>query len=501
MIPAEMVHAGLLYVPERYVLKEAIERYTMRNPAFAQAVANSGNKNPDIPKTIQAYKELKGYIGFPPYSEPKLLASEELPIRDLRSHGEDFEFTFREDKAELRPDLVSEQRLAVKKLLNRGHGMLVAKPGQGKTNTFIWLMSKIKKSTIIFVHTSQLQKQWFRRFTEPDPKIGNVAWTNVTKEDIALLGDGKKKYSGQPIIIATLQMTGRSIIHNKEVMHKVGMAIVDECHHLSADTFHPCMAACRAFHKFGATATPYRTDKLDKIFYDHLGGIAAVMRNVSLTPTVNIWPFYTGVDLDDCTTKTGKPFLPGMINVLCASDTYNDFILGLALMRLMEGHKVVMISHRADHCVKIAARVRQEGYKANFIVASYTGPDDKPKTLSVKKREARYDNQFIAATPGCMIEGIDIPDISCVQFVTPFGAKNMVEQGCGRAQRHFPGKLDPVIDDVLQEDHRMLVNLGNKRRRHYGSFHWPVYYREGSGYTVDPVARAMSQHITAEEEF
>jgi len=279
------------------------------------------------------------------------------------------------------------------------------------------------------------------------------------------------------IVIAVRRTSQHDILKDIQTRNGnfvAGGVLVSNCHHMSAETFHPCLSALRSRHKFGATATPYRTDKLDRIFLDHLGGISVVMADLSMIPTVYRHVLHTGVDLMGCETRTGEPFLPEIINRLVADDRYNGFLVDLAFSRARAGYRVLVISDRADHCVYLTEQLCLRGMDANFIVGSYTDADGKKKALSLKKREARYGHQIIVATPGCMMEGIDIPTLEVVQFVTPFSAKGRVHQGAGRALRKLMGKKNPIVDDIVQEDHKMLRYMGAKRLRYYRQFGWPV---------------------------
>ena len=467
----DAVLAGLLYIPKESLANNAILRYTLDNPAYSGAI-KSGVRNPKMSKKIVVVRDFNDYHGFPPYAEPLLVGAPGLHIKDLRVSDGPFAFKFDEERLKSRPKFYPHQKIACDKLVTRGHGILVAKPAHGKTNIMIWALSKIGKKAIIFVNQGQLAGQWKERFLD---------WTDIKESDICMLGNGEKGYNGEPICIAMFQTSYQSLLSDKEIMHNFPVCVGDEIHHLSALTFAPSFGACRAFHKFGCTATPYREDKLDRIFMDNLGGITAVVPDLSLTPDINIWPFTGPIDMSGCVTCMGEPFLPEMINRLVDDAAFNDLCFTIMSLRQQQGYKSIMISDRSDHCVMMAERLKNAGFDATFIVSGYhdiiTG---KPKTLSVKRRKERYIHKAICATPGCMGEGIDIDDLDHMLLATPFGARTRAEQNIGRIQRYLPSKHDPpVVDDIMHLDHKMLISLAYKRQRTYRTSHWPIFRMTG----------------------
>jgi superfamily II DNA or RNA helicase len=69
------------------------------------------------------------------------------------------------------------------------------------------------------------------------------------------------------------------------------MAIVDECHHISAFTFEQVMRQMKAKYVVGLTATPRRKDGHHPIIYMHCG---PVRFNSTTFPTIRISTFRTG---------------------------------------------------------------------------------------------------------------------------------------------------------------------------------------------------------------
>lgn len=49
--------------------------------------------------------------------------------------------------------------------------------------------------------------------------------------------------------------------------------MVDECHHISAETFHKTIEKLNTFYLYGLTATPFRKHNDEKLIFAFLGDI------------------------------------------------------------------------------------------------------------------------------------------------------------------------------------------------------------------------------------
>jgi len=219
------IMAGLLYVPAEEVLPDGLRRYTLANPAWEQA-KRAGAKIPKCSRDIYAYRRFRDFIGFPPYVEPALVANPGFQFNDIRTDGEvPLKIAFDVNRARSRQDLFFHQERAVATMHSRGHGILVANPGQGKTNVMLWLLSLVGKSAVVFVHKGELVDQWRNRALD---------WTDIKPEDIGTIKESKRAWDGQPLCIAMLDESYMSLYEDKDFKEFFGVAMADEC--LSMDT-------------------------------------------------------------------------------------------------------------------------------------------------------------------------------------------------------------------------------------------------------------------------
>lgn len=97
------------------------------------------------------------------------------------------------------------------------------------------------------------------------------AFLNIPKRDIGVIGQGKAKI-GEQITVATIQSLPKEL---ESVQNKFGTIIVDECHHVPAETFRNIIEKLQTYYLYGLTATPFRKYNDGKIIFTHLGEIIA----------------------------------------------------------------------------------------------------------------------------------------------------------------------------------------------------------------------------------
>ena len=105
-------------------------------------------------------------------------------------------------------------------------GVLAATTAFGKTVVASWLIAQRGVNTLILVHRRQLLEQWMDRLAN---------FLDIPAKQIGRIGGGRKKPTGQ-IDVAIIQSLVRKGVVDDRVA-EYGHLIVDECHHLSAQSF------------------------------------------------------------------------------------------------------------------------------------------------------------------------------------------------------------------------------------------------------------------------
>lgn len=128
-------------------------------------------------------------------------------------------------------------------------GVLTATTAFGKTVIAAWLIARRGVSTLVLVHRQQLLEQWVERLS---------AFLNIPAAAIGRIGAGRRKPRGT-IDVALIQSLVRKEVVD-DCVGEYGHLIVDECHHLSAQSFEQVARRAKARFVVGLSATVARKD-------------------------------------------------------------------------------------------------------------------------------------------------------------------------------------------------------------------------------------------------
>ncbi len=144
-------------------------------------------------------------------------------------------------------ELRSEQRAAAEAMVAHNTGVLTATTAFGKTVIAAWLIARRGVSTLVLVHRQQLLEQWVERLS---------AFLNIPAAAIGRIGAGRRKPRGT-IDVALIQSLVRKEVVD-DCVGEYGHLIVDECHHLSAQSFEQVARRAKARFVVGLSATVAR---------------------------------------------------------------------------------------------------------------------------------------------------------------------------------------------------------------------------------------------------
>ena len=230
-----IVNADQIYIPRHELPPPLIARLVrlaaFQNPEFyaAQAMRRSTH---DKPRIISCAELTSHHIALPRGcfdAACALLASLDVRsverVDDRRVGG-------------LRPD----QKDAVEALLPHDAGVLASGHDgiSGKTVVAIQMIAERGRNALILVHRRQLMDQWVERL---------IAFSNLPRESIGMIGGGQRKPSGI-VDVALMQSLVRKekwTISSAVQWHLV----VDECHHVSAVSLEMVARRCQGSFRFG----------------------------------------------------------------------------------------------------------------------------------------------------------------------------------------------------------------------------------------------------------
>ncbi|MDP1624635.1 MAG: DEAD/DEAH box helicase family protein, partial [bacterium] len=376
-------------------------------------------------------------------------------LRFCRDNSIEYDFADERKKVEpvsftLDVQLREHQKLAVAAAAKKDMGVIVAPPGTGKTIVGLKIIADKQQPALIIVHRKQLAEQWIERIQ---------SFLGIPKNEIGSIGQGKSK-TGKKITIALIQSLSKMLENADQngLTNKFGTIIVDECHHIPAETYRKIIGKLSSFYLYGLTATPFRKYNDGKLIFIHLGEIISEIKapDISTLKTAKIIIRNTELDVP-FNSKTDK--FETLSKVLVHDSARNKLILKDVISELTSGKKVVIITERKEHLDSLNQYLKQS-YET--IVLS----GDDPESSRTMKWKMLKDGSFQALiTTGQFLgEGTDIQNIDRLFLVYPFSFQGKLIQYIGRVQR---SEIAPVIYDYCDIRIDYLNKLFLKRNTYY----------------------------------
>jgi len=371
-------------------------------------------------------------------------------LRFCKESQIEFEFV---DERKLKPliplvfsaTLRNHQLGVIETVSKKDYGVIVAPPGSGKTVIGLKIIADKRQPALIIVHRKQLLEQWTERIE---------AFLSIPKRDIGVIGQGKSKI-GKQITVATIQSLPKQI---ESVQNQFGTIIVDECHHVPAETFRNTIEKLQAYYLYGLTATPFRKYSDGKIIFTHLGEIIA---NIQPTEIENykqaqIIIRNTGLDVP-YNSKTDN--FEVLSKILVHDTARNKLILEDVKTELNQGKKAVIITERKEHIDTLYLFLKQ-----SYEAITLSGDDSETFKKAKWKTLQEGNFQVLITTGQYFGEGTDLQNISCLFLVYPFSFEGKLIQYIGRVQR---SEINPTIYDYRDYKIDYLNKLFLKRNTYY----------------------------------
>lgn len=346
---------------------------------------------------------------------------------------------------EFKANLRNHQLGVIEAVSKKDYGVIVAPPGSGKTVIGLKIVADKRQLALIIVHRKQLLQQWAERIE---------AFLGIPKRDIGIIGQGKSKI-GKQITVATIQSLPKQI---ESIQNQFGTIIVDECHHIPAETFRNTIEKLQAYYLYGMTATPFRKFNDGKMIFTHLGEIIA---NILPTEIEN----YKHAKIIIKNTKLDVPYnsktdnFEALSKILVHDTARNKLIVDNVKTELNHGKKVVVITERKEHIDTLYLFLKQ-----SYEVITLSGEDTETSKKAKWKTLQEGNFQVLVTTGQYFGEGTDLQNINCLFLAYPFSFVGKLIQYIGRVQR---SEINPTIYDYRDYKIDYLNKLFLKRNAYY----------------------------------
>ncbi|MGD0390052.1 MAG: DEAD/DEAH box helicase family protein [Tepidisphaeraceae bacterium] len=420
-----------------------------QNPEFYKAQAMH-LPTYDKPRIVACANDYPEHIGLPRGcldEVRELLSSLKIKqtLRDQRQGGTPFHATF---NGELRPD----QKNAAQAMLQHDTGVLSATTAFGKTVVAAWLIAKRGVNTLILVHRRQLQEQWVDRLS---------TFLGLPSRDIGRIGGGRRKPNGILDVAVIQSMVRKGVVDDS--IANYGHIIVDECHHLSAQSFELVVRQAKARFVTGLSATVTRKDGHHPVVFMQCG---PVRHRVNAKEQAAARPFEHLVIVRPTNFQPIRPAdadlriqFQTLYGELIADERRNEFICHDVVQAVHDGRSPLVLTERNDHLEALVARLAP--HVRHLIVLR--GGMSRKQLDSAKNQMAgipREEERIIVAT---------------TLFVTlPISWHGTVAQYVGRLHRLYDGKREVQVYDYADLNVPMLSRMFDRRCSGY----------EAVGYTI-----------------
>jgi len=369
-------------------------------------------------------------------------------------------------------------------LYARGAGQAVMACGAGKTFTAMNAIRRLDLPTLVLVHTLDLADQWI-------DEIGRVLGTQA-----GFIGDGKKQPDHDGITVAVIQSLVR--MGRDELAAFLGsfeFLVLDEGHHVGAETFRGVVSLSTAPYRLLLTATRERADGLTPILGLYFGDVLCdisqadlVQRGVLMRPEVEIvstgyedpkaddeqqkvrdarqaladaekkvaeakleFEFHhtndAGRALQAAHEKAGtarnkahalerSPWQALALTAMSKDSWRNGLIVKRVQAHVLEGHSCLVLCSRVEQCSHLAHLLNSVGVDAE-VMTSKVGRAKRRKILSAARSGAC---KVIIAT-SLADEGLDVPILSRLHLTGPSKNIAALTQRIGRVLRKHPSKV------------------------------------------------------------
>ncbi|PZR23756.1 MAG: restriction endonuclease subunit R [Citrobacter freundii] len=363
----------------------------------------------------------------------------EYDFKDDRILHQPVPFSF---QATLRPH----QQDCITAIDKKDMGVIVAPPGSGKTVVALKTIADKQQPALIVVHRKQLASQWMERIE---------SFLGIPQKQIGRIGQGKSLI-GKQITIATIQSLAKADLN--ELHNKFGLIIVDECHHIPAETFRNTIGKFNSKYLYGLTATPFRKYNDGRIIFIHLGDIIAEINAASLPSVHQPIIIIRNTDLNvPFNAKTDQ--FETLSKILVHDSARNRLILKDVIDELQKRRKCVILTERKEHIETLEQYLKQ-----SFETITLSG-DDAEAARKTKWKILQQGNYQVLITTGQFFgEGSDLQNAERLFLVYPFSFEGKLIQYMGRVQR---SEISPTIYDYRDIHIDYLNRMFLKRNVYY----------------------------------
>lgn len=373
-------------------------------------------------------------------------------IRDERHTGAKLDVMFR---GELR----AEQQAAAQAMLAHETGVLAATTAFGKTVIAAWLIARRGVSTLVLVHRRQLMDQWVERLS---------AFLDVPAKSIGRIGGGRRRATGLLDVAIIQSLVRKGVVDDR--VAEYGHLVVDECHHLPAQSFEQVGRQAKARFVTGLSATVARKDGHHPIIFMQCGPVRYQVHAKIQAAThpfehlVLVQP--TAFVPNRSRAQDKRVEFQTLYRELVDDNLRNKRICDDVVDAVNSGRSPLVLTERIDHLDRLEAQLVG---RIAHVVALRAGMGKKQwrAAADLLASVPAGEGRVIVATGKHIGEGFDDSRLDTLFLTLPVSWRGTIAQYAGRLHRLHDGKRDVRVYDYADLNVPMLARMFDRRCRGY----------------------------------
>lgn len=364
--------------------------------------------------------------------------------------------------------------------VDRGHtrNLVVAPTGTGKTLIAAFDYERqigrdgVRPSLLFLAHREEILRQ-----------ARNVFRHVLRDESFGNLLTGSERPSSYDFLFATIQS-----MQSQNLVAKLGrdhwrFVVLDEAHHVPAESYRELIGELQPHILLGLTATPERADGASILpwFEDR---IADEMRLWHAIERQYLVPFdyygiHDGTDLSTLSWTRGS-YQKSELDLLYLNNVRRAKLIVRQFCNIYGGPanaRALGFCVSVEHAEFMARVFREAGIPAEALTGRSSQAQRRDASSRLRQREIN-----VLFTVDLFNEGVDIPEVDCILFLRPTESATVFIQQLGRGLRLDRGKTNCLVLDFI----------GNQRRE----FRFDLRFRALFGGTRPQVIRQLETGVT-----
>ena len=403
---------------------------------------------------LVTYFESGDYIYVPKVYGIELAKDKGYAFSRIDTAGEKINVTF---TGKLRDNQVRAVRETIDAIRASEGAVMNMYCGFGKTTCCNYITCQLNMKTLILVHSSSLVQQWKERIQQ-----------FVRGARVGLIRQNTFDVEGKTHVIGLMQSICKRE-YDRKAFRTFGLTVIDECHHVCAESLSKCLQKAGSRYRLGLSATPFRKDGFTPFLFQAVGAISCTVERDHSTQDIDVHAVQ--LDVAPVTVhyvhRAGKKSvnIARMITELSEHEGRTAAIVHALHKHARVGRQVMVLSDRREHLHSMhESLVSTCGaqYTTSFMVGGVTA-----EAMRLAERA-----RVIFATYAFASEGVDVPSLDTVMFSTP---RVDVVQTTGRILRKHDDKQKPLVVDFV-DVFSLFQNQFSKRLRYYKKLGATVTY-------------------------